>query len=201
VKKLGQIDLVFGQQALDARLDQSCAHARHYGRDAAQQLLIDHGGLRKICNLSRPADVRQRGQPVILQHRAQQDVGAEILWRGLHAALQFVAGDDFAPDLELAIGAMNGNPCALDQRKQRRRLGRDLYLLVIFFRLQFAITGQQGVINFGGTLYRVRKQRRRDAVEFGVRGIEKDQPVFAKNAGVELGIGIRERLALGITFA
>ena len=73
-----------------------------------------------------------------------------------------------------------GNARALDQREQWRRLSRNFYLLVIFFRLQFAVAGQQGVVNFGGALYRVNKQRRCDAMEFRVAGLRRIRPCSPK---------------------
>ena len=110
-------------------------------------------------------------------------------------------GKRLARDLELAIGTMNGDASAIDHGEQRSGLAGHLHLLVIVCRLQFAVAREYGLVEFGGARDGVNKERRGNGVQFGVGGIEQNEPMLSKNAGVELGVRVRERLAFGITLA
>src|SRR5215467_9572214 len=74
-------EMVLFQQCLRLCFDQSCGKARNDGRDSPEELLIDDGNLRKIGDLGGTTNVSQCGQEVILDHRPEQHIWAEFLWR------------------------------------------------------------------------------------------------------------------------
>src|SRR5581483_800811 len=162
---------------------------------------VNHGGLREIRNFCRASDVGQRRKQVILQYRAKQHVGVEIL-RGLRdAPQQFFSGQDVAAYLELPVGAVHHQAGTIHDRKHEGGFRSDLDLLVVSGGLQFAIALQDGVVQFRCVAHRVGKQRSGDSMKLCVRRVENDKSVYAEDAGEQLGKRVRERFALGVALA
>ncbi len=71
---------------------------------------------------------------------------------------------------------------------------------MILARLQFPVAQYQRVIELASAADGVDKQRHGDAMQFGIGRIKQGQAMLAEDAGVELGVGVREGLAFGIAF-
>ena len=64
--------------------------------------------------------------------------------------------------------------------------------------MQLPIALQHGLVELGRAAQGFDKQRRRNAVQLGVCGIEDDQPLFGKDARVKLSEGVGEGLAFNV---
>src|ERR1035441_2980127 len=193
MKQFRQLDLILVQQPLNARLDQRRAHARKDGSNSAQQLLVHNRGLREVRDLGRTADVGERGEPEVLKHWTKQYVGAEVLRRRLDALLQLLGGNGLLRNRESPIRKLHRDARSIHQRKQRSGFGRDLHLLVIAVVAHVLVALQHRLVEFGGAVQGVHEQRRRNAMQIRVGGIEEDKPLLAEDARVKFAERSEER--------
>ena len=153
---------------------------RQHRSRASQQLFIHHSGLRKVRNLRRPAKVHRRRKQVILHHRTQQHVGAELLRMRRNPLQHLLPPHPLRPHHEsVACAVQHRAPVAL-HRKQQRRVRRHPHLLVIARPVQCLAPLQQRLVQFLGALGRRRKQRLRNGVQLIVQRIHQHQPAPAQ---------------------
>ena len=79
-ENIGHGNVILLERALNLRFHDGGGKSRDDGRNAAEQRFVNSSGLREIGGLGGAARIGERGQKIILHDRAQQNVGAELLW-------------------------------------------------------------------------------------------------------------------------
>ena len=154
--------MVACQNTLGLRFEQSRRKTRQNRRNSSQQLLIDHGDLRKVRHFRRSAGIDERRQKIVLHHGPQKNIRVELLRSLFNALQQFFLRDPFFADRKLsamtvdAAGSVISPPhdrarAILDFKKQRGRRSH-FHLLVISRRLQRLAPRKQILIEFGGAI-------------------------------------------------
>ena len=87
MEKIGQRELVALHQLSAAAIENRKTRARYGNRHAPQQDTIKRLRLRQIRNLGRTADVSDRRQHRILNHRAEEALGESDAARSISSGL------------------------------------------------------------------------------------------------------------------
>src|SRR6185312_5173942 len=115
--------------------------------DSPGQLAVDHFNLGKISNFSRPADVTQRRQQMILHDGPQQDISAETLRTSLRLLQQLCCSNLPFADKEIPTLMAHRRSHFIFKIKTQSMRRRNLDLSVIAGGFQFLVAIEQGLIN------------------------------------------------------
>lgn len=195
----------------DGGLKDCGGEAGEDGCDAAEDALIQDGGLGEIGNFSRATDVGGCGEKGVLEDGAEKGVGTEAIGGLIEDFEEVGCGVGLAAGFPLCWFLPGGDPAeglavgdagvGLGDEKKKAHIRGDFDLSVEVSGFELAGTLQEGIFEFGGVLDRGAEGGGSEAVEGGGAGIEDDEAVGGEEVGDESSEGAAESLAGGIELA